>query len=49
MKNLTQREKEAARKAKNAYQKEWSKRNKEKVKEYQQNFWLKKAKQEGLI
>lgn len=34
---------EAIRKAKNEYMRAWRKRNKDKVKIYNQNYWAKKA------
>ena len=34
-----------AREMRNAYYREWRKRNPEKVKQYQENYWLKKAKE----
>lgn len=36
-------EKEAMRKAKNAYRREWNRRNPEKVKAAQERYWLKRA------
>ena len=35
--------KEAARQAKNEYQREWRSKNREKVRQYNQNYWEKKA------
>lgn len=35
---------EMARRARNDYQKEWRKSNKDKVKEYNQKYWAKKYK-----
>lgn len=34
---------EEARKARNAYQREWNKNNRDKVKEYNNRYWEKKA------
>lgn len=36
-------QKEAAIEAKRAYQREWRKRNKDKVREYNERFWIKKG------
>lgn len=35
--------KEAAREARNAYKREWYKKNREKSKAYQEKYWTKKA------
>ena len=40
---MTEKEKDAVRKARNAYRREWNKRNPEKVKAAQEKYWLKKA------
>lgn len=40
---MTESEKEAMRKVKNAYRREWSKRNPEKVRAAQEKYWLKQA------
>ena len=32
-----------ARAARNAYRREWSRKNKDKLKEYQERYWAKKA------
>ena len=42
-KELTTKEK--ARLMKNAYQREWARKNPDKVKAYQANYWQKKAEQ----
>lgn len=34
-----------ARAARNAYRREWSRKNKDKLKEYQERYWAKKAKE----
>lgn len=34
---------ESAQKKRNEYQRNWNKKNKEKIKKYQENYWLKKA------
>lgn len=39
------REDEMIRQEKNAYQNSWRHTNKDKVKEYNRNYWLKKAKE----
>lgn len=36
-----------AREAKNAYQREWARRNRDKVKAAQQRYWLKRANENG--
>lgn len=41
--SMTEIEKEAIRKARNAYRREWNKRNPEKVKAAQEKYWLKQA------
>ena len=35
-----------AREERNAYMREWRKKNKEKVKKYQENYWKRKASEE---
>lgn len=35
-----------ARAKRNAYMKEWRKKNKDKMKKYQENYWERKAKEE---
>ena len=40
---MTEAEKESIRKARNAYRREWNKRNPEKVKAAQEKYWLRKA------
>lgn len=40
---MTDKEKEAMRKARNAYRREWNRKNPEKVKAAQEKYWLKKA------
>lgn len=42
---MTEMEKDAVRKARNAYRREWNKRNPEKVKAAQERYWLKQAAQ----
>ena len=34
---------EKARQAKNEYQRQWRKKNPEKVRQYQENYWVKKV------
>lgn len=34
-----------AKAARNAYRREWSRKNKDKLKEYQERYWAKKAKE----
>lgn len=36
---------EEARAKRNAYKREWAKKNKEKIQEYQERYWTKKAEQ----
>jgi hypothetical protein len=38
-----EQQKKAAIEAKRAYQREWRKRNKDKVREYNERFWIKKG------
>lgn len=40
---MTEIEKAAIRKARNAYRREWNKRNPEKVRAAQEKYWLKQA------
>lgn len=40
---------EAIKAAARAYKREWTRKNKERVKEYKQRYWLKKAIEQGLI
>ena len=40
---MTEAEKAAIRQARNAYRREWNRRNPEKVKAAQERYWLKKA------
>lgn len=49
MKRLTKKEQEAIRKAKNAYQREYYRKNKEKKQEAISKYWLKKAAELGWI
>lgn len=37
-----------ARAARNAYRREWNKKNKDKLKEYQDRYWAKKAKEQSM-
>lgn len=39
---------EQAKEARRAYKRAWNKRNPDKVKDYQERYWNKKAEQEGL-
>lgn len=39
----TQEQKEAAAEARRRYQKQWRKDNKDKVRKYNENFWIRKA------
>ncbi len=40
--------KEKARLKRNAYMREWRRKNKDKVREYQENYWERKAKEDEL-
>lgn len=40
---MTDMQKDAMRRAKNAYRREWSRKNPEKVRAAQEKYWLKKA------
>ena len=42
---MTKAEKEAIRKLRNAYQREYYAKNKERVRQYQENYWLRKARE----
>jgi hypothetical protein len=44
---LDQKAAEEARKAKNAYARAWRAANKDKVRQYNENYWQKKAAQNG--
>lgn len=47
MNNLTDKElQEKARELRNEYQRNWRKENQEKIKEYNQRYWERKAKEE---
>jgi len=39
---MTAKDQEAARKARNAYQREWRKKNPEKVKQINERYWLRR-------
>lgn len=43
---MTAEQREAVRKARNAYVREWRKKNPEKVKKYWERYWLKKAQEQ---
>lgn len=43
IKPTDEQQKQAAIEAKRAYQREWRKRNKAKVREYNERFWIKKG------
>jgi len=49
MKELTKKEKDAIKKARNAYMREYYQRTKEKKKEAINKYWLKKAEEYGFI
>lgn len=40
---MTEKEKKAVREARNAYRREWNRKNPEKVRAAQEKYWLKKA------
>jgi hypothetical protein len=40
-----EQQKEAAIEARRAYQREWRRRNRDKVRQYNETFWLKKGKE----
>jgi len=42
---MTKAEKEAIRKLRNAYQREYYAKNKERCRQYQENYWLRKARE----
>ena len=47
MNNLTDKElQEKARELRNEYQRNWRKKNQEKIREYNQRYWERKAKEE---
>lgn len=43
---MTAEQREAVRKARNAYVREWRKKNPEKVKKYWERYWLKKVQEQ---
>ena len=42
---MTEQEKKQAQKAKADYMRSWRRRNREKIKEYQNQYWLKKSRE----
>ena len=44
---MTAREQEKARKARNAYQREWRRKNPERVKRINERYWLRRVQNEG--
>ena len=44
-----EKEKELALEARREYYREWRKNNKEKIAEYNRNYWLKKAKEKEEV
>ena len=48
MEQFTEKELYLIEQAKKEYKKEWRKKNKDKIKEYNSRYWLKKAKKEVL-